>query len=140
APAGGAIGSAAGLNWASRTRAGNCVENILPLQCLKTPMDYRIYRMKEQASQQFRWAPHVSGATQIKRKDYEEGGAIEAGNDYAAWQALRDAGTPLRVGDILECPSGELRICKYVGFDAAQWLVPEVKTALESASVSGPAT
>ena len=31
---------------------------------------YRIYRMKEQASQQFRWAPHVSGATQIKRKDY----------------------------------------------------------------------
>ena len=101
---------------------------------------YRIYRMKDQASQQFRWAPHVSGATQIKRKDYEEGDSIEAGNEYGAWQALRDAGTPLRVGDLLESPGGELRICKYVGFDTAQWIVPEIKTGLESApAASGPA-
>src|SRR6185503_16586879 len=100
---------------------------------------YRIYRMKKQASQQFRWAPHVSGATQIKRKDYEEGALIEAANDYAAWLALREAGTPLHVGDLLEGPGGELRICKYVGFDAAQWIVPEVKTGLESAPVAaGP--
>jgi hypothetical protein len=100
---------------------------------------YLIYRMKEQASQQFRWAPHVSGATQIKRKDYDEAGAIEAANEYAAWQALRDAGTPLRVGDLLESSSGELRICKYVGFDSAQWIAPEVKTGLESGPVAaGP--
>ena len=100
---------------------------------------YRIYRMKEQASQQFRWAPHVSGATQIKRKDYEEAGSIEAANEYAAWQALRDVGTPLRVGDLLESSSDELRICKYVGFDAAQWIAPEVKTGLESApAAAGP--
>ena len=46
--------------------------------------EYRIYRIKEQPSQQFRWAPHVSGATQIKRKDYEEGASIEAPNEYAA--------------------------------------------------------
>ena len=89
---------------------------------------YLIYRMKDQASQQFRWAPHVSGATQIKRKDYEQGASIDAANEYAAWQALRDMGSPLRVGDLLESPSGELRICKYVGFDAAQWIAPEVKT------------
>jgi hypothetical protein len=101
---------------------------------------YRIYRMKEQASQQFRWAPHVSGATQVKRKDYDEGPAAEAANEYAAWQALRDAGTPLRVGDLLEGAGGELRICKYVGFDAAQWIVPEVKTGFESApAAAGPA-
>jgi hypothetical protein len=102
---------------------------------------YRIYRMKEQASQQFRWVPHVSGATQVKRKDYDEGAATtEAANEYAAWQALRDLDTPLRVGDLLEAASGELRICKYVGFDAAQWIVPEVKTGLESAPVAaGPA-
>jgi len=100
---------------------------------------YRIYRMKDQASQQFRWAPHVSGATQIKRKDYDEGASIEAGNEYAAWQALRDLGSPLRVGDLLEIPSGELRICKYVGFEAAEWIAPEVKTGLESAPVAaGP--
>jgi hypothetical protein len=100
---------------------------------------YRIYRMKEQASQQFRWAPHVSGSTQIKRKDYDEAGSIEGANEYAAWQALREAGTALKVGDLLESASGELRICKYVGFDTAQWLAPEVKTGLESAPVAaGP--
>ncbi len=100
---------------------------------------YRIYRIKENPSQQFRWAPHVSGATQIKPKDYEEGGAIEAANEYAAWQTLREAGTPLRVGDLLEGAVGDLRICKYVGFDAAQWILPEVKTGLESAPpAAGP--
>ena len=100
---------------------------------------YRIYRMKEQASQQFRWAPHVTCATHIKRKDYDEGALVDAANEYAAWQSLRDAGTPLRVGDVLEVPGGELRICKYVGFDSAQWIVPEVKTGLESApAAAGP--
>ena len=100
---------------------------------------YRIYRIKDQASQQFRWAPHVSGASQIKPKDYDEGGSIEASNEYAAWQALRDSETPLRVGDLLESPAGELRICKYVGFDAAQWIAPEIKTGLESVpAASGP--
>jgi len=95
--------------------------------------------MKDQASQQFRWAPHLTGATQIKRKDYDEAGEIDAANEYAAWQSLRDSGTPLRVGDLLDNPAGELRICKYVGFDAAQWILPEVKTGLESAPVAaGP--
>ena len=97
---------------------------------------YRIYRMKEQASQQYRWAPHVFGATQIKRKDYDEGATAEAANEYAAWQALRDEGFPLRVGDVLETAAGELRICKYIGFEAAQWIVPETKTGLESAPVA----
>ena len=101
--------------------------------------DYRIYRMKDQASQQFRWAPHVSGATQIRRKDYDEEGSIEADNEYAAWQALRGTAAPLRVGDLLEGPAGALRICKYVGFDSAQWILPEIKTGLESApAAAGP--
>ena len=100
---------------------------------------YRIYRIKESASQQFRWAPHVSGAAEVRRKDYDEGGEVQAGNEYAAWIAMREAGTPLRVGDVLEQPGGELRLCKYVGFDAARWIVPEVKTGLESAPLaSGP--
>ena len=107
---------------------------------IATMLTYRIYRMKEQASQQFRWAPHVSGASQVKRKDYDEGGQVEAANEYAAWQSLREAGDALRVGDLLESPAGELRLCKYVGFDAAQWIVPEVKTGLESApAAAGPA-
>jgi hypothetical protein len=93
---------------------------------------FRIYRLKENPSQQFRWAPHVSGATQIKRKDYDEDGAVEAGNEYAAWQVLHPTSQALRVGDLLESESGVLRICKYVGFEEAVWIVPELKTGLES--------
>ena len=41
--------------------------------------------------------------------------------------------------DLLERATGDLRICKYVGFDEAQWIAPEVKTGLESAPVAaGP--
>jgi len=94
---------------------------------------YRIYRLKDNPSQQFRWAPHVSGASQVKRRDYEEGGEITADNEYAAWQAQREAGDPLRVGDVLEAVDGQLRVCKYVGFEPAQWFVPEPKPpAVES--------
>lgn len=86
---------------------------------------FRIHRMKDAPRQQFRWAPHVSGAANAKPKDYELSGEIEAENEYAAWATLRGSDNPLMVGDILELASGELRICKYVGFEEARWFVPE---------------
>jgi hypothetical protein len=86
---------------------------------------FRIHRMKENPRQQFRWAPHVSGAANVKPKDYEAAGEIEAENEYAAWAASRGSATPLLVGDLLELASGQLRICKYVGFEEARWLIPE---------------
>jgi hypothetical protein len=85
---------------------------------------FRIYRMKEAPRQQFRWAPHVSGSSSLKRKDFEEAGPVEALNEYAAWQHLRETGAALMVGDVLENEAGELVICKYVGFEPAQWFVP----------------
>ncbi len=100
---------------------------------------YRVFRLKEQARQQFRWAPHLSGLTQVKPRDYLEAGTVEADNLYAAWAALRDAGHPLQVGDILEGGGSELRIVKYVGFEQAQWMVPEVKSGPDTAPVApGP--
>jgi len=86
--------------------------------------NYRIYRMKEGPRQHFRLAPHVAGAANVKRKDYEEGGQVEAPNEYAAWDQLRPSRQPLDVGDLLETDSGELRICKYIGFEAAAWVLP----------------
>lgn len=86
---------------------------------------FRIHRMKDAPRQQFRWAPHVSGIANVKPKDYEPADTIEAENEYAAWALLRNAEAPLSVGDILETPSGELRICKYVGFEAARWFIPD---------------
>jgi len=53
--------------------------------------NYRIYRLRETARQHFRAAPHVSGTASVKRKDYEESGAVDAPHEYAAWQQLRDS-------------------------------------------------
>ena len=88
---------------------------------------YRVYRMKDAPRQQFRWAPHVAGAASVKAKDYEPDGEVQAESDYDAWSRLRDSERPLAVGDLLESESGALRICKYVGFEPAQWALPEPK-------------
>jgi hypothetical protein len=85
---------------------------------------FRIHRMKEAPRQQFRWAPHVSGSASVKPKDYDAEEEIDAENEYAAWVALREKGTALQVGDLLETPEGELRLCKYVGFEDAKWFLP----------------
>lgn len=90
---------------------------------------YRIHRMKDLARQQFRWAPHTSGVTVVKTRDYEPAhhehcATVEAPTPYAAWVGLRGSSTPLDIGDILET-EGELRILKYVGFEEARWYVPE---------------
>ena len=95
--------------------------------------------MKDSPRQQFRFAPHVSGVAHVKPKDYQDAGHVEAANEYEAWRQLRDSEQPLDVGDVLETEGRELRICKYVGFEAAQWIVPEVKSGLESVPpASGP--
>jgi hypothetical protein len=88
---------------------------------------FRVFRMKDSPRQQFRWAPHVSGAANAKLKDYEPSGEIEALHEYDAWRALRESGSPLNVGDLLETATGQLSICKYVGFEPAQWVLPEIK-------------
>jgi hypothetical protein len=90
--------------------------------------------MKDSPRQQFRWAPHVSGCASIKPKDYEPRGEIAALNEYDAWKSLRESGDALQVGDLLEGEDGRLRICKYVGFEPAQWVLPEPKAPVEAES------
>jgi hypothetical protein len=98
---------------------------------------FRIHRMKDNVRQLFRWAPHTIGATRVKPKDYEPDESVEAPNWYAAWMALRRTPSPLDVGDILESEGGELRICKYVGFEEAEWQLPEPKPGIEATAASG---
>lgn len=90
---------------------------------------YRIHRMRVAARQHFRWAPHVSGVVQLKPRDFQQDGEVEALNCYDAWAILRGSPQALDIGDALETPSGELRICKYVGFEEARWIMPEAATA-----------
>ena len=95
--------------------------------------------MKDSPRQQFRFAPHVTGVAYVKPRDYQDAGHVEAANEYEAWRVLRESERALVIGDVLETETGELRICKYVGFESAQWVVPEVKSGLESVPpASGP--
>ena len=92
-------------------------------------MLFRIHRMKPPARDTFRWAAHTSGSAVVKPKDYEPAGEIEAASPYAAWTSLRNTGRPLETGDVLEDETGVLRIAKYIGFEGAQWWVPEPRPA-----------
>ena len=99
---------------------------------------YRIFRMKEQPRLSFRAAPHTSGETAVKLKDYVESESIEAVSAYEAWERLRNSGTPLEVGDILESELGGIKICKYIGFEDAKWILPEVKPPVEPIPAAVP--
>ena len=93
---------------------------------------YRIFRMRDHERQRFRNAPHTSGATMVKPRDFQEEGAVEAPSFYAAWDQLRSEETRLIVGDILVAPNDEMRILKYIGFEEARWVIPEVKSVLDN--------
>ena len=99
---------------------------------------YQIHRLKESQRQQFRWAPHTSGVTIAKPKDYEKGALTEAPSPYAVWLALRDTDEQLQVGDLLELENGDLRIYKYIGFEEARWFVPEATPPPQPESQAAP--
>jgi hypothetical protein len=88
---------------------------------------YRVHRLKDHLRHPFRSAPHVSGTANVKPRDYEPGGTVESSSPYAAYFALKDSEAPLELGDLLEAEDGSLRIYKYVGFDEARWILPELK-------------
>jgi|SRR5580700_1627499 hypothetical protein len=90
---------------------------------------YQIHRLKEIPRQQFRWAPHTPGVSIVKMKDYEPGPIVEAASPYALWLAVRDTEDAIAVGDVIEQDGGQLRIFKYIGFEEAQWYVPEPAAA-----------
>ena len=89
---------------------------------------YRIFRLKDSLLAPFRQLPHVSGVSRVKLKDYDEAGMIEAATPYAAWCQLKESKSDaLLVGDLLVDEANEIRIVKYVGFEPAEWIVPDVK-------------
>ncbi len=88
---------------------------------------YRIHYLKDSPRQHFRSAPPVAGPLQLKLKDYQEGGEIEASSPYAAWKHLKETADrrPLEVGDALETDTGALYVCRWAGFEEARWYFPE---------------
>jgi hypothetical protein len=101
---------------------------------------YCIHRMKETPREHFRWAIHTGGLTVVKPKDYDRSRELEAATPYSLWKALERDGEPLRPGDLLEVltadgSAGQLQITKYIGFEPAQWYVPEPRGELTPVSV-----
>lgn len=95
---------------------------------------YRIFRLKDHQRAHFRQLPHVSGVAKIKPRDYEETTeTVEGATPYAAWFAARNSGNPLAVGDVLVDEAGTASVIKFVGFEPAEWVLPEVKPEAVSA-------
>jgi hypothetical protein len=92
---------------------------------------YRIHRLRNHLRQSFRYAPHVSGAADVRPRDYSPANTpddtVDAATPYAAYFATRETTAPLEPGDLLESETGELRIFKFVGFEEARWILPEPK-------------
>jgi hypothetical protein len=97
--------------------------------------------LKDSQKEHFRWSAHTGGLAIVKLKDYEAGGEVESQTPYSLWKELQDSDSrhaekPLSAGDLLETLEadgpGRLYIAKYIGFEPAQWFVPEVKTATDA--------
>jgi hypothetical protein len=50
---------------------------------------------------------------------------------------LRGAEQALDIGDVLEMEDGSLCVCKYVGFEEARWVLPEIKLGLDTQAAVG---
>ncbi|HLK46506.1 MAG TPA: hypothetical protein VKT49_00145 [Bryobacteraceae bacterium] len=99
---------------------------------------YQVYRLKEALRAPFRSAPHTSGVTTLKPKDYEKTDVMDAPTPYAAWLARRESESALLVGDALETAEGALWVYKYIGFEEARWYVPEPSAPAPAAPVAVP--
>ena len=87
-----------------------------------------IRRLREAQQEKLRWAPQQStpSALPLKPIDYRDDGSIEAGSTYEAWQVLRQSRQGLRVGDVLVEETGRTWICRYSGFEAAEWILADM--------------
>ncbi|MBZ5604275.1 MAG: hypothetical protein LAO79_18390 [Acidobacteriia bacterium] len=95
--------------------------------------------MRDHLRPAFRSAPHVSGTAQLKPRDYEPAETVEAASPYAAFLDMRSSGTPLEVGDVLEDERGMFRVCKFVGFEEAHFMVPEARPLIDVTPEVAPA-
>lgn len=105
---------------------------------------YRIHYLKESQREHFRHSAPSPAPLLLKSKDYRPGGEIEASTPYAVWKKMRAEGPdqPIDLGDALESETGALLVCRYVGFEEAQWFVPEAAPTGQpgDAAPAGPST
>jgi hypothetical protein len=91
---------------------------------------YRVFYLRDDLSLRFRELPPASPRKELKARDYELAGEMEAAGPYAVWQALQSPGSeacplavrrPFAVGDAVEQVEGQLQLCVFGGFEDAAW-------------------
>lgn len=102
----------------------------------ETMATYFIRRLRESQQERFRWAPQPSTASAVLLKpgDYREDGEVVADSPYQAWQILRQSNLDLRVGDALMEENGTVHLCRYSGFEAAEWMVTDKEQQVSDAA------
>ena len=80
-----------------------------------------IKRLRPTLQEKAKWAPLSNGAVTLKLSDYDDDGQIDAANPYDAWSQMRANSHDLRVGDVIGDEKGTVYLCRYSGFDEAQW-------------------
>lgn len=91
--------------------------------------NFSIRRLRDAQQEKFRWTPQQTTGTALllKESDYQDDGEVDADSPYEAWLLLRKQQRELRVGDVLVTEgSGTTHICRYSGFEEAQWFVPNL--------------
>lgn len=93
---------------------------------------FGIFRLRDTAQERFRWSPKATSSSSpsevlsLKPTEYRDDGEIEATSPYAAWEQSRLGGNEVRVGDVVQDRDGNtLWICKFNGFERAQWAETE---------------
>jgi hypothetical protein len=87
--------------------------------------NFTIRRLRDSQQEKLRWSPQATTTTLpvLKPSDYRDDGQVQAISPYQAWQLLRERGEDLRIGDVLVDENGATVICRYSGFEEAEWLV-----------------
>jgi hypothetical protein len=97
--------------------------------CLAMPR-FGIFRLRDSSQERFRWSPKAASSASageaftLKPSEYRDDGEVEAASPYAVWEKTRLGGNEVRVGDVVVDVEAEaLWICKFNGFERAQWAV-----------------
>lgn len=98
--------------------------------------NFIIRRLRDSQQEKLRWSPQATTTTLpvLKPSDYRDDGHVEAISPYQAWQLLRERGEELRIGDVLVEENGATQICRYSGFEEAEWL----QVAPDGSQVAAP--
>ena len=99
---------------------------------------YKLFYLHDSHVEKFRESPPKPKPYELRDRDYEQVGEVEAPGPYAVWKQLQEeieekpGGRELGVGDVLESDGSSLLVLNHWGFDEAKWQSTE--TVMDAAA------